>query len=358
MNINKYMSDSIKMMAKTALRFAFGSAREFAFITRMIPKLRNDSVKRDDMDKNGLHVPPFLIASISARCNLHCSGCYARATGGCSDAERPDELTAEQWSGIFTQAEELGVSFILLAGGEPLMRRDVINAAARHSGIIFPILTNGTLVDAEYLELFNRHRNLLPVISLEGGEAATDARRGAGITLSINNTMREFKAKGIFFGVSITVTSANLEEVSSSEFVGSLHKRGCGLVLFVEYVPLDEQSAHLTLEPDACEFLVKRKETLTNEFSNTLFICFPGDEQFMGGCLAAGRGFFHINPTGGAEPCPFSPYSDRNLKNFTLAEALSSPLFQRLRSSGILSQPHKGGCVLFEHKDTVQSLTE
>ncbi len=83
---------------------------------------------------------------------------------------------------------------------------------------------------------------------------------------------------------------------------------------------------------------------------------FPGDEKEMGGCLAAGRGFFHINAYGGAEPCPFSPFSDVNLKEISLLEALKSPLFCRLQNSGLFAEEHAGGCLLFEHREEVETL--
>ncbi len=87
-----------------------------------------------------------------------------------------------------------------------------------------------------------------------------------------------------------------------------------------------------------------------------VFISFPGDEKTSGGCLAAGRGFFHINAMGKAEPCPFSPYSDSNVKETSLKEALNSKLFKRLKEENILLEEHAGGCVLFERKEMVEQL--
>ena len=87
-----------------------------------------------------------------------------------------------------------------------------------------------------------------------------------------------------------------------------------------------------------------------------VYISFPGDEKSSGGCVAAGRGFFHINSHGGAEPCPFSPYSDINVRETSLREALRSPLFMALQSGGILSDDHEGGCVLYEKREQVEAL--
>ena len=87
-----------------------------------------------------------------------------------------------------------------------------------------------------------------------------------------------------------------------------------------------------------------------------VYISFPGDEKSSGGCVAAGRGFFHINSHGGAEPCPFSPYSDINVRDTSLREALRSPLFTALRDGGLLNDDHEGGCVLYEKRTQVEAL--
>jgi MoaA/NifB/PqqE/SkfB family radical SAM enzyme len=87
-----------------------------------------------------------------------------------------------------------------------------------------------------------------------------------------------------------------------------------------------------------------------------LFLSFPGDEKDTGGCLAAGRGFFHISVNGDAEPCPFSPYSDTNIRDKSLLEALQSPLFSKLTETGMLNSQHTGGCVLFDKQNEVKAL--
>lgn len=99
-----------------------------------------------------------------------------------------------------------------------------------------------------------------------------------------------------------------------------------------------------------------RVSVIRNEYPDMVFISFPGDEKSSGGCLAAGRGFFHINSHGGAEPCPFSPYSDMNVKDTSLREALHSPLFTALRDRNVLMEEHSGGCVLFERREIVEAI--
>jgi MoaA/NifB/PqqE/SkfB family radical SAM enzyme len=350
------LNDSIQNIAATAMRFAVRNQSEFRFLSKLMPTLHNAAKLRDKNEQSGVHVPPFLIASIASQCNLRCAGCYARADGSCGDEQSADEMTTGHWSELFTQAEELGVSFVLLAGGEPLMRRDLISEASKHSKVVFPVFTNGTLLDDAYFELFGKHRNLIPILSIEGSGAATDERRGQGVANRLRRAIDALREKGILYGVSVTVTGENAEMITSPSFISELRERACGVVIFVEYVPVDETTNGLVLSAVGRDELALRVSALKSDYRDVVFISFPGDEKHLDGCLAAGRGFFHISTTGNAEPCPFSPYSDVNLKAHSLLEAINSPLFSRIKSQEFLQMEHSGGCVLFENKNIIAAL--
>ena len=356
LNLNRFMNDGIKSLLEIAGRFYLDNRRGQAFMLHMASALRKGAKRRDRHEQNGVHIPPFLIASIASSCNLRCAGCYARANGGCGQEAPQAEMGTGDWRRVFAEASEAGVSFILLAGGEPLMRRDVVEMAAEFDSILFPVFTNGTLVDGEYLDLFDRHRNLIPVLSIEGDEAETDRRRGMGVSERVRQTARSLQSRGILFGASITVTSENMEAVTESAFLGGLREQGCGLVFFVEYVPAEKNTERLVLSADALKALAARVEALREEKGGKgmILLSFPGDEEAMGGCLAAGRGFFHINAKGGAEPCPFSPYSEMNVREQSLLTVLQSPFFEKVRQiSAAEAVNHHGGCTLFEHEGEV-----
>lgn len=310
-NLNDFMNKGIKNIAHIAARFYLGNFQGQSFMVHMASALYKSSKIRAQQEQNGTHIPPFLIASVATQCNLWCSGCYARANGSCGDGPLQEQLSAEDWRRLFQEASDLGVSFILLAGGEPLLRRDVIEAAAAFDNMIFPVFTNGTLLDDDYLNLFDQHRNLVPVLSMEGDAAKTDARRGDGVSEQVAEAIRQLKTRGILFGSSITVTTENQIAVTDSSFVSSLRESGCGVIFYVEYVPVEKGTEHLILKDEDLHTLEAQLESLRNHKKNKglILLSFPGDEEKMGGCLAAGRGFFHISATGSAEPCPFSPYS-------------------------------------------------
>lgn len=355
-DLQTYMTEGVERILLEALRATLRDPRETAFLTRFAFACSQASKLRAAEEQQGLHVPAFLIASITSACNLHCAGCYSRFHHATSDDRPTEQLTDEEWLRIFREAASLGVSFILLAGGEPLLRRGVIEAAGRLQSILFPVFTNGTFLDERYLRLFYDCRNLLPVLSIEGGQAETDARRGDGVYDALLANMDALHRQGLLFGASVTVTKENLRMAVSEEFVGDLARRGCKALFLVEFVPMDEQARIFAPDDEDRAFLREAVDRLRREREDLLFISFPGDEKSSGGCLAAGRGFFHINSHGGAEPCPFSPYSDVNVRDTSLREAIRSGLFASLRESGLLAEDHPGGCVLFERKEQVEAL--
>ena len=339
-DLQTYLTKGIERVLSEAIRATLQNPRESAFLVKFTAAARAAAKRRRIAEDNGEHIPSFLIASITSQCNLHCAGCYSRCNHATVDAAPVRQLTSDEWLRIFGEADELGISFILLAGGEPLLRRDIVEAAGKKQNMMFPIFTNGTYMSESYFEMFDKCRNLLPVMSIEGSREVTDARRGAGIYDKLIANMDELQRRGLVFGASVTVTTQNYRDVCSEAFLSELSGRGCKAVIYVEYVPVTEESKELAPTDNEREYL--RAEILRLRKS--------------GGCVAAGRGFFHINSHGGAEPCPFSPYSDVNVKNTSLREAMHSPLFTALQSGDILLDDHEGGCVLYEKRELVEAL--
>ncbi len=355
-DIQEYMTRGVESIVSDALKATFKNPKESAYMARFAIASRAASKKRARLEAEGEHIPPLLIASITSSCNLHCAGCYSRCNNATSDTEPVRQLTDDEWLKIFNEAEDLGVSFILLAGGEPLLRKGVIENAGKKQNILFPIFTNGTFMSEKYFELFDKNRNLVPIMSIEGEKEATDKRRGEGVYDRLVSNMEELYNRGLIYGASVTVTTENLKDISSESFIGKLFERGCKAVIFVEFVPVTDDSAYLAPGDEEREYLEKETMRLRQEHPEIVFVSFPGDEKSSGGCIEAGRGFFHINSHGGAEPCPFSPYSDVNVKETSLREAMNSKLFKALQKEGVLLDDHEGGCVLYEKRQEVEAL--
>lgn len=357
-DLQQYLADGTENIVKDAIRASFRNPKESLFLYRFSKHTKKATKIRQDFEQKGHNIPIFLIASITSSCNLHCAGCYSRANDACSDDTPQDQLSGEEWADIFNQARNIGISFIVLAGGEPLLREDVIVNASRFPEILFPIFTNGTMLNDDYFELFDRNRNLIPILSIEGDEKVTDSRRGDGVYGQLINSMDLMRKQDLIFGASVTFTKGNLTSIIADDFINDLRELGCKVIFFIEYVPINEDTVDLAPGDDEREILLNKISILREKYDDMLFMSFPGDEKTSGGCLAAGRGFFHINSQGGAEPCPASPYSDMNVKEATLLEVLDSKLFKSLRDGDLLLDEHEGGCVLFEHKDEVERLLD
>ena len=354
-----YMNGSISRIMAKAYKNVLSNPREAKFAFRMQQLFAKSEKRRKKVqEKEGIDVPPFLISSISTTCNLHCKGCYARSNGIANDqeTERKATMTPQQWQQIFTEAADMGINFSLLAGGEPMMRKDILEAVAKVKDMIFPIFTNGTLIGPSYIEFLSKHLNMVPIISIEGTAMGTDERRGHAVFKRAMQSMEQLKQEDLFFGTSITVTTENYKMVTSSEFIDQLRSYGCKIVFYIEYVPTEAGTEHLAFSDEHVAEMEQVLEARREEYEDIIFLSFPGDEKALGGCLASGRGFFHIGPDGSAEPCPFSPFSDSNVAEMGVRQALQSPLFRKIRAARTLGWEHTGGCTLFEHRDEIEEM--
>lgn len=340
---------AVRDLFQQAVRIVLRSPRLLTYLLQVRRWQRQAALLRSQWGDRGLHVPPFVIFSVTNRCNLHCAGCYHQAQG-----RTEPEMETDRLRQVLQEASELGISIALLAGGEPFMREDLLQVTAEFPQMIFPVFTNGLLLP-DQLSLLQQQRNVLPIVSLEGEQSATDARRGSGLHRHLLAILEQLHEHEILFGVSLTVTRSNFELITSADYARQLTERGAKVLFYVEYVPVDEQSELEVLLPEQQQDLPRLMQQLRERFLS-LFIAFPGDEAEYGGCLAAGRGFVHISASGSVEPCPFAPYSDSSLLNLSLREALQSPFLQQIREQHQLLQEVRGGCALWEKREWVKSL--
>lgn len=344
---------SILDVVRTAARITRKDPRFVVRAIRLLRRQRSAARRRDAQAKRGLHVPPFLIYSITGRCNLSCAGCYANILHTSDQAELSDSRVDR----LLTEAESIGSSIMLIAGGEPLLRPGLLELTAAHPNILFLVFTNAALLDDEKVELLRPQGHVITVLSIEGSEEQTDSRRGDGTYARVLSVMDRLRKRGVFFGTSTTLTRENFDLATSEAHLRSLSDRGCRLFYYINYVPVQPGTDQLQLDTDQVAELEKRLAHLRRTMP-ALFIAFPHDEIALGGCLAAGRGFLHINAYGDVEPCPFSPYSDTNLNDVSFEEALASPLLRAILDSDVVLDETDGRCALWKKREWVASLRE
>ena len=344
---------TIHEVIQSAVRIIAADPALLVPATRVLHHQKVAAAVRARHERDGLIVPPVIIASITSRCNLACAGCYMQHRGG---TVHRAEMSPAVLASLADQAEEIGVSVLVIAGGEPLVRLDeVLGLAQAHPALLFPVFTNGLLIDDAAADRIAACRNIVPLISFEGFREETDARRGSGVFDRLLAACGRLKDRQVFFGISVTTTRENVSRVTDTAFVRWMMDAGSRVFAHVEYVPMEPGTEDLVLEDRQKKEL---QEILAehNRKYPALFLCFPGNEDWYGGCLAAGRGFVHVSPSGDLEPCPAAPYSDANLANLPLKEALRSRLLARLREEpGVLAET-EGGCALHANKAWVEGL--
>jgi MoaA/NifB/PqqE/SkfB family radical SAM enzyme len=195
----------------------------------------------------------------------------------------------------------------------------------------------------------------VPVVSLEGYEEDTDGRRGQGVYERLLEIVKKIKNRGIFWSVSLTVTRSNFDSVTDKHFVKTLIDLGCKLFFFLEYTPIQEGTEDWLPTKEQLSKLIKIRNFFRSNHK-ALFIAIPGDEEEIGGCLSAGRGFVHVSPSGNVEPCPFAPFSDANVRDMSLKDALKSEFLKSIRQGRDHLSEAGGGCVLWVEREWVRSM--
>ncbi|HHY33389.1 MAG TPA: radical SAM protein [Firmicutes bacterium] len=294
-------------------------------------------------ERLGTNIPALLVISPTMRCNLACTGCYAgRYT-------KRDEIDTATFDRIITEAKELGIHFIVVSGGEPFTREDLLDMAEKHDGVVFMVYTNGTLIDERTARRLAELGNMSPAISLEGFEEATDARRGAGTFAKVMQAMDNLRQAGAVFGFSATYTRFNTDVVASDEFIDMLIDKGAMYGWFFTFVPVGKDAdMGLMCTPEQRDRM--RRHVLHIRETRPIFVAdFWNDGPLVAGCLAGGRSYLHINARGDIEPCVFVHFAVDNIKNTTIADVLKSPFFMDIKSRMPLNQNHLRPCMIIDN---------
>jgi len=301
----------------------------------------------------GMSVPFTLLIDPTARCNLRCTGCWA------GEYEAKDDLDTATIDRIISEGKEMGIYFIVMSGGEPLLRKDDILALAeKHDDVAFMVYTNATLVDEKFAEDLARLGNVVMAISLEGFEEATDNRRGKGVYKKIMNAMDLLRSKGIVFGASTTYMRSNFEEVSSDAFVDMLVEKGCRFAWYFTYIPVGiDADVELMATPEQRARMFQRIQYF-RKTRPIFLIDFWNDGEASNGCIAGGKRYLHINAAGEIEPCAFIHFATHNIKGLSLKEALQTPLMKSYQKRQPFNTNLLRPCPLIDNPEMLREIVE
>jgi MoaA/NifB/PqqE/SkfB family radical SAM enzyme len=308
---------------------------------------------------DGLKVPPFLVLSVTSRCNLRCAGCYAAAVGTVAAKPARPGLDLSGWYRVIDEAVQLGVMAFLIAGGEPFLLPGIVNLFRDYPDRLFLVFTNGTaLTQADY-DVLRTCTNTVVVVSLEGDRDLTDLRRGRGVYEKALGTLDRLRSEGILTGIAVTVGSANIGFWTNPHHIDELIAHSGPLAMFIEEIPAAGCVTGEALSDEQRRLFRQTVVEYRDRMTGGAFIIHsPGDEETLGGCVSAGRGFAHINPSGDVTACPVSPLATHNVKSASLRDALASPLFTLIRENLHLLETEGHPCGLSAHAAELETMAQ
>jgi len=308
-------------------------------------------IQEDMRSKYNCNIPWAILLDPTSACNLHCTGCWAAEYGNKLN------LSLNEIDSIIQQGKELGVYMYIYTGGEPMVRsKDIIALCQKHSDCQFLAFTNATLIDEAFADDMLRVKNFIPAISLEGFEMATDGRRGNGVYQKVLRTMSILRQKRLPFGISACYTSQNLDSISSDEFIDQLVKWGAQFIWYFHYMPVGNDAVPALMpNPQQRKAMYYRIREIRS--TKPLFAMdFQNDGEYVGGCIAGGRRYLHINANGDVDPCVFVHYSDSNIREKSLLDCLRSPMFMAYHDGQPFNDNHLLPCPMLENPEKLREM--
>ncbi len=311
---------------------------------------------RANREKYHCNIPWLILFDPTQACNMHCKGCWSGTYGHKSN------LTFEDMDKIVTEGKELGARLFMMTGGEPTVRmNDILKLMEKHQDCQFAAYSNSTLINQEMCDKIKKLGNLIFLLSIEGTPESNDSRRGDGHYQAVMNAMDLLRKNGILFGTSICYTRANIEAVTDEKFLRMLADKGAHFGFYFHYMPVG-QNAVMDLLPTVeqrKEIIKKIRWERSPECDIPFFpMDFQNDGEYVGGCIAGGRNYFHINANGDAEPCVFIHYSDSNIKEKSILEMLQSPLFMEYHKGQPFNRNHLRPCPMLENPEILTGMVE
>lgn len=309
---------------------------------------------RANREKYKCNIPFLMLFDPTSACNLKCKGCWSAEYGHKSN------LSLDEMRSIVNQGTELGTHLYMLTGGEPLIRKkDILTLCRENPDCAFLAYTNSTLIDKEFCEEMKKVGNLSLALSIEGTQESNDFRRGDGAYQTTVKAMKLLKEYGLIYGISVCYTSKNVPYVTSDEFLDLMVENGSRFALYFNYMPIGRDAViELIPTPEQRTHMYKwLKKVRNGQTGKPMFVMdFQDDGEYVGGCIAGGRNYFHINSEGDMEPCVFIHFSDSNIRTHTLLEGLKNPLFQAYYHNQPFNDNHLRPCPMLENPDCLREI--
>lgn len=309
---------------------------------------------RTNREKYNCNIPWLILFDPTQACNMHCVGCWSGTYGHKSN------LSFEDMDKIVTEGKALGSYLYMLTGGEPMVRKaDILKLMEKHQDCYFAAYSNSTLIDQALCDEIKRLGNLTFMLSIEGTPDTNDSRRGDGHYDAVMKAMDLLHENGIPFGTSICYTRQNIDAVTDEKFLRMLADKGAHFGFYFHYMPVGK-NAVMDLMPtvEQRKAMIDKIRYIRSDKCDIPFfpMDFQNDGEFVGGCIAGGRNYFHINANGDAEPCVFIHYSNTNIHDNSILEMLQSPLFMAYHEGQPFNRNHLKPCPMLENPELLKEM--
>jgi radical SAM protein with 4Fe4S-binding SPASM domain len=293
-----------------------------------------------------MNKPVYIDWAIASKCNLSCQYCVGM---------EESELSREQAVKVAQDIIALKPRWVILEGGEPLLRDDIydIGAMFKKNGIDVYVITNGNAFTPEKL---NKLASFAPKVlfSIDGATAVTheSIKRGSKFDTALR-WARECASLGIFQGITAVLSRQNRVEVKG--FIDLAEKLGGSEIIFLPLKPFGEDASSMEYYQQYALSPQEQEETIKEIYSYPTSINIFYDEPFLwnisckhalrlsqtdggvtipdvAGCASACS--LYIQTMGDVRPCMFSP------REFSFGNAAREPLkqiWQRMQASQLLT---------------------
>jgi MoaA/NifB/PqqE/SkfB family radical SAM enzyme len=279
---------------------------------RMDGRLAASLLAHDDVPLDHLLGPLAVHLEVIGACNLTCTHCFAGTL-----PRNHDPLTLHEMEALFGELASIGSFRLGLTGGEPLMRRDILDIldAATGAGLHPCITTNALLIDQRMARELGRRDLVWLNVSLEGAVAATnDAVRGAGVYDAVLEKLALLREHARFT-LAFTLTQNNVAEVEACARLAQ--DVGAHTAVFRPLYPVGTAAHHAdAMMPTFAQYTDALSRLSCAPASNDLFALDPfspsAREELRAtvmpladeGC-GAGNSVASINIQGRVSPCSF-----------------------------------------------------
>lgn len=170
--------------------------------------------------------------------------------------------------------------------------------------------------------------------------------------------MKLLRERKLLYGISSCYTSANYDSITSEEYFDSLIEMGAYFIWYFHYMPVgNDADISLLPTPEQRTEVYHRIRKL--RATKPLFTMdFQNDAEYVGGCIAGGRRYLHINANGDMDPCVFIHYSDSNIREKTLLEGLKSPMFMAYHDGQPFNDNMLRPCPMLENPEKLRAMVE